>query len=188
MGLNRKLYHPKQLNEPEKVNMSELESLNLNLSLMDSVIKATLEGLAMTEIVPDAVGVSRFMSTPRELSVLVGLHGIRNGNMTMNLSEHTACFLASRFMGEEMTELDDDVIDAVCEIGNMVAGQLKELLLDTDYGFKTISLPALIFGANYNLYHLKNITTVSVTFEINEISIVRIRDKFFTTTIAMMEQ
>lgn len=168
--------------------MNMPSELKLNPVLMDCVIKATRGGLEMTGIVPDAVGVSRFTNSSRELSVLVGLHGNRNGNMTISLSEHTAMFLASKMFGEDYTELDEDVIDAICEIGNMVAGQMKELLNEGDYHFDTISLPALIFGANYNLYHLKNITTVSVTFEINEISIVRVRDKFFTTTLAMMEQ
>ncbi|MFH1998710.1 MAG: hypothetical protein ABIK28_03470, partial [Planctomycetota bacterium] len=66
--------------------------------------------------------------------------------------------------------------------------RMKEHLVDTEFGFDAISLPALIFGANYNLYHLKNIVTVSVTFEINEVSIVHMNDKFFTTSIALMKQ
>lgn len=165
----------------------QVEGLQINSELMDCVIKSTQEGISMTGIQPDAVGASKFSTASKELSVLVGLHGARNGNMTMNLSERTATFLAGKlFADDSMVELNEDAIDGVCEIGNMVAGRMKEILCDTEFAFDAISLPAIIFGANYNLYHLKNIVTVSVTFEINEVSIVNMKDKFFSTSVALM--
>lgn len=163
-----------------------ITKLTINQTLMDCVIDGTLEGLSMTGLEPDAVGVSRFQTSSKALSVIVGLHGQRNGNMTMNFSERTATFLASKLLGEEFPKFNEDAIDAVCEIGNMVAGRFKEILIGTDWQFDAISLPALVFGANYNLYHLKNITTVAVTFEINEVSVVHMNDKFFTTSIALL--
>jgi CheY-specific phosphatase CheX len=160
--------------------------LKINSVLMNTVIEGTIGGLAMSGIVPDAVGVNRFTTASRELSVLVGLHGKRNGNMTLNLSERTAMFLASNLLGMDINEMNEDTIDAICEIGNMVAGKFHTLLHHTPYRFDGISLPALIFGANYNLYHLKNIVTVAVTFEIKEVSVVHMRDKFFTTSLALI--
>jgi len=164
------------------------EGLKIDEILMNCVINSTLEGISMTGIEPDAIGVSQYSTAARNLTVLVGLHGQRDGNMTLNMSEHTARFLAGKLFAEEMEELTEDAIDGVCEIGNMVSGRMKEHLMDTEYAFEAISLPALIFGANYNLYHLKNIITVSVTFEINEVSIVHMNDKFFTCSITLMKQ
>ena len=165
-----------------------MEGLKINSTLVDCVINGTLEGLEMTGLKPDAVGASRFNKTSSELSVIVGLHGECNGNMTLNFSENTAVFIAEKFMGEEIKSLDENAIDAICEVGNIVAGRFKELLEGTDFEFSGISLPALIFGANYYLYHLKNITTVTVTFEINEVSLTHIHDKFFTTSISLLGQ
>ena len=128
---------------------------------MNTVIEGTVAGLSMSGIKPDAVGVSRFSAASRELSVIVGLHGKRNGNMTLNLSERTAIFLAGKLLGTNQAEMSEETIDAICEIGNMVAGKFHTLLHPTPWRFDGISLPALIFGANYNLYHLKNIITVS---------------------------
>lgn len=163
-----------------------LKHLNIDATLMDCVIDGTLGGLAMTGIKPSVVGVSRFSTASKELSVLVGLHGQRNGNMTLNLSQRTALFLANRMIGADIKELDEDIIDAICEIGNMVAGKFHTILHGTRWRFESISLPALIFGANYNLYHLKNIINVSVTFEIKEVSVVHMQDKFFTSTLAIV--
>ncbi len=163
-----------------------ITKLKINSALMECVIDGTLEGLSMTGLKPDAVGASRFQTSSKALSVIVGLHGQRNGNMTMNFSERTATFMASKLLGEEIRDFNEDAIDAVCEIGNMVAGRFKEILVGSDWQFDAISLPALVFGANYNLYHLKNITTVAITFEIHEVSVVHMNDKFFTTSIALL--
>ncbi|MGA1868090.1 MAG: chemotaxis protein CheX [bacterium] len=165
-----------------------MDKLNIDETLMNCVIAGTIEGLEMTGLEPNAVGVSRFNSTSNDLSVIVGLHGRSNGNMSLNLSKQTAIFVAERFMGEEIATLNEYAIDAICEIGNILAGRLKELLMDIKFEFSGISLPALIFGANYYFYHLKNITMVSVTFEINEVSLTHIHDKFFTTTISLLRQ
>ena len=165
-----------------------MEGLKINETLMNCVIKGTSEGISMTGLEPDAVGVSRFVTSPRDLSVIVGLHGKCNGNMTFNLSNNTAMFFASQLLGEEVKELDEDTIDAICEIGNMIAGRFKELLMGTDYEFAAISLPALVFGANYNLYHLKNIVSVSVVFELEEVSVVNLNDKFFTTSVSLLAE
>ena len=120
--------------------------LNINPVLMNTVIEGTIGGLAMSGIVPDAVGVSRFSTATRDLSVLVGLHGKRNGNMTLNLSERTAMFLAGRLLGIDIKEVNEETIDAICEIGNMVAGKFHTILHHTPYRFDGISLPALILA------------------------------------------
>ena len=163
--------------------------LNINKTLLNCVIRGTQTGLSMTGIEPDAVGASRFNTAAKDISVIVGLHGKCNGYMTLNLSERTACFIAAKLMGDESaSKLNEDTIDAICEIGNMVAGRFKDELIGTEFQFEAISLPALILGAKYDLYHFKNITTVSVTFEIKEISVVHVQDKFFSTTIALLGQ
>ncbi len=163
-----------------------IQKLKINPILMNCVIEGTVGGLSMTGIRPDAVGVSRFTTASKELSVIVGLHGSRNGNMTLNMSERTAMFLAGKLLSQEIAEMSEETIDAICEIGNMVAGQFHNILHGTPWHFDSISLPAFIFGANYNLYHLKNIITVAVTFEIQEVSVVHMKDKFFTSSIALL--
>ena len=42
-------------------------------------------------------------------------------------------------------------------------------------------------GGNYNLYHYKGFTTVSVTFEIEEIPMSRMEDRYFTITVSLMK-
>jgi CheY-specific phosphatase CheX len=166
-----------------------MSGLKIDQTLLECVIQGTIEGISMTGITPEPVGASRLMAASRDLSVLVSLQGNRNGQMTINLSTWTACFLAGKLMGEEgQPELSEDTFDAICELGNMVAGRFKDILHGTEYEFSTISLPALIAGANYNLYHTRNITTAAVEFEIGEISVVKMKDRFFTCSISLMKK
>ncbi|MBN2530078.1 MAG: chemotaxis protein CheX [Deltaproteobacteria bacterium] len=164
-----------------------MKGLNIDDVLLDCIITGTNEGLEMAEVELQAIGASKFNTINKEISVIVGLHGeTRNGNMALNLSERTAKHLAGKLMGEEIFALDDDAIDALCEIGNMIAGRFKELLMGTAHEFRTISLPAVIFGANYTMYHTKNITSISVMFELTDVHIGHMGDKFFNVSIALL--
>lgn len=163
-------------------------SLNIDPTLLQACITSTLEGLEMAEVAPSPVGASRFLAGDKEFSVLVSLYGDYAGQMYLNLSRYAALFLASKFLGEEFEEVDDDLFDALSELGNIVAGRFKENLRTTHFGVNAISLPALIIGANYNLYHARGLVTASVTFEIDDMPMYRMRDKFFTTSISLMQR
>lgn len=161
--------------------------LDINSTLLQCVIGGTMEGLSMTEVEPRPVGASRFITATRPYSVIVGLHGDHNGQMTLNFSEKAVGFLAARLLGEDTArEIDEDSVDAICEVGNMVAGRYKVLLTGTDFEFAAISLPALIVGANYNVYHVRGITTVSVEFEVPEMGFMNMPHRFFTASISLM--
>lgn len=165
-----------------------MSRLEIDQQLLDATIEATSQGISMTGLEPRPVGASSFPRGPSDLMVLVSLYGDRNGMMTLNLARGTSCFLADRLLGEERDAFDEDTIDAVCEIGNIVAGRYKELLGGGEYRVTGISLPALILGANFNLHHYRGITTVAVDFEIPEISMVNVKDRFFTSAVSFLRK
>ena len=162
-------------------------NLNIDETLLNCVIQGTIEGLAMTEVVPSPIGASRFITANRPYSVLVSLYGTQNGQLTINFTEKGVLFLAGRLLGEEPHQaVAEDDLDAICEIGNIVAGRFKDILGSTAFEFSAISLPALIVGASYNLYHTRGITTASVDFEIPELGVANMPDKFFTSAISLL--
>ncbi|MBN2799516.1 MAG: chemotaxis protein CheX [Deltaproteobacteria bacterium] len=165
-----------------------MSRLVLDETLMDSVIEGTIKGLEMTGIEPKPIGASSYLSAQRTYSVLVSLYGRRSGTLTLNFTDHAVRFLVAEMLGEDMAdELDDESFDALCEIGNIVAGSIKTVLQNSEFQFDNISLPALIVGSNYGLYQLKGITTVAVEFQIEEIGVAHLKDRYFTAAISMME-
>lgn len=162
--------------------------LSIDQTLMRCVIEGTQTGLSMTGVNPPPVGASRFYSTPREISVLVGLVGDDNGTMTVNLSERALLYLTGKLLMEEQTEITEDNFDAICEIGNMIAGSTKEALAETEYNVENISVPSLVLGASYDVFYTRGITSCSVEFELEDIPVTFQEDRFFTSCISLMRQ
>ena len=165
-----------------------MTELKIDPMLLRCVISGTIEGLAMTQAKPEPIGASRYLTSRREVSVLVSLYGDQNGTMTLNMGKGTATWLASRLLGEDVLDLDESCLDAVCELGNMVSGRFKEQLRGTGYQFTAISTPALVLGSNYQVRYHRGIVSAGVEFEIVDMPMVRMRDRYFGSSISMMRK
>jgi len=83
------------------------------------------------------------------ITAIIGMAG-ENGSSVLYLrcSDESACKLASKMLGAEYTEVNDEVKDAIGEIANMIAGNLKAVL--SDFGVELeLSIPTLISGEKY---------------------------------------
>jgi chemotaxis protein CheX len=96
------------------------------------------------------------------VSGVIGLSGNAVGMVVINLSEEVALKAASAMLMAEMTSLDDDVLDAVGELANMIAGQAKAELEQYDL---SVSLPNVVTGENHEIRFPSDIKTISVPFE-----------------------
>ena len=110
-----------------------MSSLQLHPILLEAVIRGTAEGLSMTGLQPPPVGASRFYTASRPISVMVGMVGKTNGTCAISMSERALLHVAGSLLGEQRNQVDHEVIDAIGEIGNMVAGRVKELLTGTTF-------------------------------------------------------
>ena len=162
--------------------------LAIDNTILKCITEGTIEGLTMTGIEPPPVGASKFFTANRSISVMVGLVGKSNGTLMVNMSENGMLHMASKLLMEDQTEVTEDNFDAICEVGNMIAGCVKERLSKTQYEVTNISVPSLILGANYNVFYSRGIQTVSVEFELEEIPVAFHRDRFFSVTVSLLRQ
>ena len=139
--------------------------------LVAALVKCTRDGLAMAGLKPVPVGVGKLLQCNAPISSIIGFVGHMSGSMFLNTSEATACFLAGRMLGETLTVLDAQTLDGLSEITNIIAGQTKAALSQTQYKFEKISVPSVIVGQNYSISLYKGMTSVSVTFEVPEMPI-----------------
>lgn len=160
--------------------------LDLDSELLESTISGTITGLQMTGVVPRPVGASCLVSSRHTLSILVGLVGRHSGNMALNLSEVAVLYLAGRLLGETQEHIQEDSIDAIMEIGNMVAGAIKKPLRSSGYEIEHISLPSLIMGQSYNMVYARGIRTISVEFELPDLPFNSLTGRFFTTSLSLL--
>jgi chemotaxis protein CheX len=96
------------------------------------------------------------------ISGIIGLSGEATGMVVINLSEEVAIKAASKLLLEEQTKINDEVIDAVGELANMIAGQAKAEL--TEYNL-SISLPSVVTGEGHEVRFPSNKPPLCVPFE-----------------------
>jgi chemotaxis protein CheX len=99
---------------------------------------------------------------PHEISGVIGLSGKAVGTVVVSLSREVALKAASAMLMMDYTEIDNDVVDAVGEITNMVAGAAKADLAEYEL---SISLPSVITGRGHEVRFPSNVTPICVPFE-----------------------
>jgi chemotaxis protein CheX len=97
-----------------------------------------------------------------EISGIIGLSGMAIGTVVLSLSEAVALKAASVMLMSETTHIDADVVDAVGELTNMVAGRAKG---DLEEYQLSVSLPNVITGRDHNVRFPSNVTPICVPFD-----------------------
>ena len=80
---------------------------------------------------------------------VVGLAGAWLGTASISCNAAMACRMSSAMLGMEITEVNEDLLDAISEIANMIVGSFKtkaELFL----GPLGLSIPTVIYGLNFS--------------------------------------
>lgn len=96
-----------------------------------------------------------------DVSGIIGLSGQAQGTVVLSLDREVAMRATSTLLMCETTELNSDVVDAVGELTNMVAGSAKAQL--TEYKL-SISLPGVIKGAGHEVCFPSDVTPICVPF------------------------
>ena len=97
-----------------------------------------------------------------EISAIIGLAGDIVGAVVLSFPRETAITMASRFSGQKHHAVGKEVLDAVGEMVNIIAGNAKKDLVD----FRIeISLPGVITGNTYRINWPQGIPVITIPFE-----------------------
>lgn len=108
------------------------------------------------------ISLKQSTSPKYEVSGVIGLTGRAVGTVVLSLSKEVALKAASTMLMMDATEINDDVLDAVGEMTNMVAGAAKSTLEQYEL---SVSLPSVITGCDHNVHFPSNVTPICVPFE-----------------------
>ena len=100
------------------------------------------------------------------LSGIIKVEGRVDGAIVLNMPEEVALSVASGFTGEELNLVTADVVDAIGELTNIVAGDAKTRLFDQGYDFD-ISLPRVVLGRNLVTIGSARAPWVVISFQSN---------------------
>lgn len=88
-----------------------------------------------------------------DFTAMVGLAGSLCGVLSIRCSADAASLMASRMLGIDPGEAEQDSWDAIGEVANMVAGNFKAKLAGMGDNCM-LSVPTIITGADYQLHSL----------------------------------
>lgn len=101
--------------------------------------------------------------SPLEFTAMVGLAGQLCGLLTLRCSAQSAVVMASKMLGMELKQGDEQMWDAIGEIANMIAGNFKNKL--TGMGDRCmLSVPTVITGSDYNCRSMSDGSALEVNF------------------------
>lgn len=83
-----------------------------------------------------------------EVCGLIGLAGKCHGMVVVSFGRETALQLAGILLGDNVVELNSDVVDAVGELTNMITGAAKSQLAKYEL---SIGLPTVICGKTHTI-------------------------------------
>jgi chemotaxis protein CheX len=93
---------------------------------------------------------------------MVGLAGQLCGLLTLRCNASSAVLMASKMLGMDIKETDQQIWDAVGEIANMIAGNFKNKL--TGMGDRCVlSVPTVITGSDYSFHSMADTGPLEVT-------------------------
>lgn len=113
-----------------------------------------------------------------DISGVIGLAGQAVGSVVISLPERLALSVVSKFLGEEKSSIDNDVVDAIGELINMIAGSTKKVFSEKSLRFK-ISIPNVIVGKGHKIRRPSNVPCIGVFFYVG--------DERFTVEVALKE-
>lgn len=97
------------------------------------------------------------------LTSLVGISGAVTGVVVLRFPELTARHVASRMLGSDIHEINAEVVDAVSELVNMVAGSAKaKFAYDPPL---ELGLPTVVEGREYKIKHPSRSVWLEVPFD-----------------------
>jgi len=102
---------------------------------------------------------------------MVGLAGKLCGILTFACSGKSATLMASKMLGVTAAEGSREVMDALGEICNMVAGNFKNKVAGLGEGCM-LSVPTVVTGKNYSLHSLADSAALEVRLRFEGMPIV----------------
>lgn len=125
----------------------------MDVKLINPFINATVNVLETMAFVKSEVGKpyrKKDDIARGDVSGVIGFTGEANGTLSVTFDELCILKIVSNMFGEEMTEINDEIADAVGELTNMISGQARKELEEIGKKYQA-AIPSVITGKNHQL-------------------------------------
>lgn len=106
--------------------------------------------MLMVDLESEAAVMNQRLPLQSNLSAMIGLGGGIRGVLAVHCPAAVAMAITSAFLGMEVQRLDEDVKDAIGEIANMVAGNLKVSFAGEGIDIE-LAIPTSVVGESFSV-------------------------------------
>jgi chemotaxis protein CheX len=113
------------------------------------------------ELVREAPFIRKEFAPQYEVTGMIGLSGKTTGTVALSLPSEMALAITEKLLGERPAEMNGQVVDAIGEVTNMIAGAAKSKL---DHLQLSLGLPTVIIGRSTRIAFPSRATPISIPF------------------------
>jgi chemotaxis protein CheX len=138
--------------------------MKVNVQHINPFVRATMETwklMLSSEAKPGKIKMGESKNQTHDVSGIIGLSGGAKGAISLSFEKKTAFRVVSKFIGEEINEMNDDILDGIGELANIIAGAAKKELSEFNI---SISLPTVITGKGHNVNEAKDVLFMVIPF------------------------
>jgi chemotaxis protein CheX len=140
-----------------------VESFNIG----DEIVTGTQDvfsTMLMVDLASQGIVENSTCDIESNLTSMIGLGGGIRGLLAVHCPASVAKAITSEFLGMDVEELDDDVKDAIGEIANMVAGNLKVSYAKIDINIE-LAIPTSVIGESFHVGGINAARRITVPFK-----------------------
>ena len=113
-----------------------------------------LDTTAFVKVKPETPFLKKDTGSNGDITGILEITGDLQGSAAISFSEKCILGIVSAMFGEDMLEINEEIIDAVGEISNMIAGHVTTKIAELDKKVK-VKFVKVCQGADQNIDHIK---------------------------------
>lgn len=129
----------------------------MEATLVNPFVEAALHILdttAFVKVKPEIPFLKKDIRSQGDITGILEISGDLQGSAAISFSEKCILGIVSAMFGEDMTEINEEIIDAVGEISNMIAGHVTTKIAELNKKVK-VKFVKVCQGADQNIDHIK---------------------------------
>jgi chemotaxis protein CheX len=116
------------------------------------------------EVTMDKPRLKNDKTTSGDVTGVMGLVGDKKGTICISFRRKGALYAYKTLMGDERSDMDPEVVDAIGELTNIISGQARKELESSGVSLKA-SIPTVVVGLAVALHFMSSAPIISLPFQ-----------------------
>jgi chemotaxis protein CheX len=101
-----------------------------------------------------------------EITAIIGVSGERNGSIAVSFSRESAEALVRGMLGDNVEDLERDMVDAVGELTNIISGHARKSIASAGLSLSA-SNPSIVVGEKMEIEHKAKAAVIVIPFNMS---------------------